>query len=682
MQSARKNDMFLPSESTDSLLASYPMMSDNLQRLREMLLGALKPVPDISITEWAEQNIYLPKKVTSEEGPFRIARTPYLREIMDCMHPSNPINEVIVWSGTQLGKTQSIFNSVFFNIVNAPAGILFGFSNTEEMKKMIQNRFDPIVDANPIIRERIFAQRAGRSGDTLNFKDFPGGDISFASGEAPAAWISNPRRYIYIDEADAMPKDLNGKGDVYELAKDRVSSWGNRYKIYMSSTTTNKSSRIKKEYELTEMSKYFVPCPHCGHYQLIDWARFHWEVDNLIVNDVWMDCEECGYHIHDYDKEYMLPRGEWRATNPLPTPKNKRGFWISGLYAPVGWQSWKGCVETYLKATRDRDVTKLTAFFNSILAMPYEEYSDRPDWQRLYNLSRGSGYISGQIPKDVLFLTSATDVQENRLETEIKGWCRNGRSKSIATFKFFCRQDEKTDTISAKCWDEYQSTILDGQFIREDGVCLRTVQNAIDRSYNTITVNAFWQNYCRIEESRGLKGDYRLTQVRGRDNTNDIISSFKLDKPGQKGAKRLSKNKKRKDGVFFFIDVGVSVLKTQIYKDLNEEDNVERTKPNIMIFPADYDEEFFKQLTAEEWIPPDSKHKHGHWDNPRHRNEALDLSVYNRAMWYLIGAYEFTDANYDYIESQYSMSKKAVKAEVQRKKKATVRVLNKGGDIY
>lgn len=663
------------------LLNIYPEMSDTLERLRTLLVSALRPVPDISITEWAEQNIYLPKKVTAEDGPFRISRTPYLREIMDCLHPSNPINEVIVWSGTQLGKTQSIFNSVFFNIVNAPAGILFGFSNTEEMKKMIQNRFDPIVDANPIIRERIFAQRAGRSGDTLNFKDFPGGDISFASGEAPAAWISNPRRYIYIDEADAMPKDLNGKGDVYELAKDRVSSFGNRYKIYMSSTTTNKSSRIKKEYELTDMRKYFVPCPSCGHMQLIAWERFHWDADNLVVKDVWMSCEECGYHIHDYDKEYMLPRGQWRATNPLPTPKNKVGFWISGLYAPVGWQSWKGAIETFLKASRDRDTAKLTAFYNSVLAMPYEEYSDTPSWERLYNLSKGSGYMSGEIPSDVVFLTSATDVQENRLETELKGWCRNGRSRSIATYKFFCEQDLTTKNINSKVWEELRTTVLDGQFIREDGVCLKTVQNAIDRSYQLPTVNAFWQNYCRLEESRG-KDEYRLTQVRGRDTIQDIISSFKLDKPGEKGQKKLSKNKKRRDGVFMFIDVGVSVLKTQIYKDLNQEDNVERTKQNILMFPMDYDEEYFKQLTAEDYIPPDSSHKHGRWENPRHRNEMLDLNVYNRAMWYLIGAYAFTDKDYDFIESQYSMSVKAQRIETQQRKKARVRVLNKGGDIY
>jgi len=665
-----------------ALEAIYPLFDESSAKLRELFLSALKPVPDISITEWAEQNIILPPKVTAEPGPFRIDRTPYLREIMDCLHPENPINEIIVWSGTQLGKTQSIFNSIMFNIVNAPAGMLFGFSNTEEMRKMIQNRFDPIVDANPMIRERIFAQRAGRSGDTLNFKDFPGGDISFASGEAPAAWISNPRRYIYIDEADAMPKDLNGKGDVYELAKDRVSSFGSRYKIYMSSTTTNKSSRIKTEYELTDMRKYFVPCPHCGHMQLIDFQRFRYEATGLLVTDVYMLCENCDYHIHDYDKEYMLPRGEWRPTNPNPTPKNKVGFWISGLYAPVGWQSWKGAMETYLKASKDRDTAKLTAFYNSVLAQPYEEYSDTPSWERLYNESRGSDYISGEIPEDVIFLTSATDVQENRLETELKGWCRNGRSKSIAVYKFFCEQDVKTDDLNSKCWTEFQTTILDGQFIRRDGVVLRTVQNAIDRSYNTSVVNSFWQSYCRLEEARGLKGEYRLTQVRGRDTIDDIITPFKLDRPGQRGQKQLSKNKKRKDGVFMFIDVGVSVLKTQIYKDLNEEDNVARTKQNILKFPADYDEETFKQLTAEDYMPPDSKHKKGWWSPHRKRNEFLDLNVYNRAMWYLIGAYRFKAKDYDDIEAKFTKAVKTVAVETQQHKIAKRRVLSRGGNIY
>ena len=66
----------------------------------------LRPDPDLSVTEWADQWRMLPKKSSSEPGKYRSSRTPYVREIMDALSPSSGIQDVVVMKATQLGFTE------------------------------------------------------------------------------------------------------------------------------------------------------------------------------------------------------------------------------------------------------------------------------------------------------------------------------------------------------------------------------------------------------------------------------------------------------------------------------------------------------------------------------------------------------------------------------------------------
>ena len=49
----------------------------------------LRPDPLLTVSEWADQHRRLSGKAASEPGPWRTNRTPYLREIMDCLSPAS-----------------------------------------------------------------------------------------------------------------------------------------------------------------------------------------------------------------------------------------------------------------------------------------------------------------------------------------------------------------------------------------------------------------------------------------------------------------------------------------------------------------------------------------------------------------------------------------------------------------
>ena len=45
----------------------------------------LRPPPHIRVSEWAERHRILGSRASSEPGPWRTSRTPYLREVMDAL---------------------------------------------------------------------------------------------------------------------------------------------------------------------------------------------------------------------------------------------------------------------------------------------------------------------------------------------------------------------------------------------------------------------------------------------------------------------------------------------------------------------------------------------------------------------------------------------------------------------
>ena len=66
----------------------------------------LRPDPRLTVSEWAECYRMLSTKESAEPGRWRNARTPYLREIMDCLSPAPPGARVFLLTGAQGGGTE------------------------------------------------------------------------------------------------------------------------------------------------------------------------------------------------------------------------------------------------------------------------------------------------------------------------------------------------------------------------------------------------------------------------------------------------------------------------------------------------------------------------------------------------------------------------------------------------
>jgi len=61
-----------------------------------------------TVTQWADDKRMLPSKGAAEPGKYRSARTPYMREPMDCLSTSSPIEEVVLMAAAQTGKALAL----------------------------------------------------------------------------------------------------------------------------------------------------------------------------------------------------------------------------------------------------------------------------------------------------------------------------------------------------------------------------------------------------------------------------------------------------------------------------------------------------------------------------------------------------------------------------------------------
>jgi phage terminase large subunit GpA-like protein len=105
----------------------------------------LRPDPLLTVSEWADRYRVLSQRTSSEPGRWRTARTPYLKEIMDCLSPASPVQRVVFMKGSQTGGTEAGNNFLGYVIHQAPGPIMAVAPTVELAKRNSKQRIDPLM---------------------------------------------------------------------------------------------------------------------------------------------------------------------------------------------------------------------------------------------------------------------------------------------------------------------------------------------------------------------------------------------------------------------------------------------------------------------------------------------------------------------------------------------------------
>lgn len=553
-----------------------------------------RPDPALTVSQWADKHRILPSKASSEPGHWRTARTPYLRDIMDALSPLSRHERVVFIKGSQLGGTEAGNNWIGYIIHHTPGPTLMVQPTVETAKRISKQRLSPMIDETDVLRERVAEARSRDSGNTMFVKEFAGGLLILTGANSAVGLRSMPIRFLFMDEIDGYPQDVEGEGDPVSLAEKRTATFSRR-KIFLVSTPTLKGlSRIEREFFSSDQRRYFVPCPHCGNNDWIRWENIQWQEER--PDTAALLCRACGVLIEERHKTWMLEQGHWRAT--ATSDGRTIGFHMSSLYSPLGWRSWSDIVCEFLQSKHDP--AKLKTWVNTVLGETWDEEGEQiePD-----SLKARLEEYPAEVPNGVGILVGGVDVQGDRLEAKIIGY-GVGEESWLITFSQF-----HGDPGQQPVWNE-MDRFFQQKFMHQSGVEIGVEAVAVDSAFHSEEVYRF----CKGRASR------RFWPVRGGSQR------------GREVVSRPSINNRYRVKLFI---LGTDTAKDIIFARLR----IKTPGPGYMHLPNWIDDEYLEQLTAEKAVRKYIKGKGTvrEYIKTRERNEALDLEVYCLAALYALG---------------------------------------------
>lgn len=552
-------------------------------------------------SDWCDRNRILSMSSSSEPGPWRTSRTPYIKEPLDNLHPLSPITRTTLMKGHQVSYTQGVLiNAIAYTIGHQPRPCLLVTPTQKQTQKFFYQKIEPMISDSPAVLKKISSRSKFASRNTTFHKDFAGGFISGIGANVAADLAGASVQVLLLDEVDRMTFDVESEGSPVELAVARTAIY-HRKKIFMGSTpVSEESSVVLKWFNEGDRRYYYMPCPHCGHFQTFDIERLRETPHGPVLT-----CEKCKKSIPEKHKTMMLDKGEWRPT-AKPLDPTYRSYHINSLYSPVGFLSWSDVLKSQQRA-KDNEYFTLS-FRNLYLGLPTKyAISETPVPRELKE--RADSGIMPKPPTESMLLTMGIDVQKDRLEALLCGFDR----KRMAVLEHYVIWgDTATDD---GMWHELYDTI------KASGAHYA----AIDSGYLSHRVFDFEKKY----RSR------RIRVVRGTQT-----EEYRISLPKFMEVSEFHKRQKRGNKYYH---VATNILKDEIYSRLMITDP---KNEGCIWFPPGKDIEFFSQLCAERKVlkhPNRKMDRSGSsnpykWEAHRHRNEALDMMVYCLSMYYFSGA--------------------------------------------
>lgn len=592
------------------------MKKKTIKLFQRIAAQALRPLPNLSVSDWADQYRMLSSESSAEPGRWRTDRAPYQRDIMDAFTDLR-IRRVVVMSCSQVGKSD-VMNNVIGRFAHlAPAPILMIQPTVDMAQDYSKSRIAPMIRDTKALRDIFRDVKSRESGNTILSKLFPGGRLIMGGANSPAGLASRPIKILLADEVDRFPDSAGTEGDPVDLAAKRMTTFWDRTMGLFSTPTNAGESRIEVEYLDGTQEEWQHQCPNCGEYHLLTHRSMVMDTETVKdgrkkehthVKSVSWRCPECGFTFSE--NEMRRQPQKYVAKNPTAIRNHVRSFFVNCWASP--WISWADVMQEWVDAKGDPEREKVVV--NTRFGEPYERTRSYDDIDKL--MARREPY-NAELPDGVLILTAAVDVQDNRLEYEIVGWGEEEECWGIKKGIILGAPD------TPAVWRQLDEQ-LDREYHFADGTGLLVARTFID-SGGHYTSEVYRYSLLRLARQRFA--------VRG-SSTMGVPIIHKYSKAQAYRGRTIPL-------VLIGTDSGKQYVMDRLAIDVPGPryfhfplDKSEQDAVNEILWNRGYDEIYFQGLTAEEKQP---QKRNGsivyRWVNVAkdHRNEPLDLRVYNLA---------------------------------------------------
>lgn len=472
------------------------LLGRSIWTAREM--AAWAPPEDLRVSEWAEQHRMLPLRQSASPGPW--TNVPYYTvEVMDAFTDPH-VERITIMASVQSSKTESAYNMLGYAICQDPAPALMVMPTLTTLRR-INKRIETMIKESPEMAKHLTGDPDDITRQEIRLDNM---SIYFATAGSSTDLRNVEARYLFLDEMDDYQAGAGDQGSPIEMAEARTTTYWNR-KIAGSCTPTFEDGYVNVEYERSDQSEYWVPCPFCRGYQVLrfrqikhkgemlgQWPKGLRDPEYIRVHRVARyECEYCGKEIDDRDKRWMLRFGTWvpsghfigqDGTVPIPRPRaGHRGFWWNALYSP--WRTFSDVAAQFF-ATKD-DTEKHKTFINLWLAEPWKQVILKSSEAEI--LKSRCELPPQTVPQEAIALTCFVDCQKYSFWFAVRAWARDYTSWLI----HYGQVSTWSDVEKLLFETEYPIHELEGQTMRIWRAAVDTGGGDTDSSI-TMTEEAYW----------------------------------------------------------------------------------------------------------------------------------------------------------------------------------------------
>lgn len=584
-----------------------------LKRPIEMLRAAapkLLPPEPMTHSEYADKYFYVTKGGSIGKWKTR----PYQKEILDSW------TDIRVWrtsvmKSARVGFTTMLNIDEVYRLHHDPCSSCTVQPTTGYAEKYSRDTFNKMIDSIPVLKD-LFAESKWRDGtNSILEKYVNGGTLSFLGANSPNGFRGWTYKVARADEVDGYPvMGAGNEGDQIQLLINRTIDYWDRVFIECSTPTVEDFSRIEKSFAQGDQRRRFLPCPHCGHFQHLEWKQkdglggFWWEKGR--PETVVYICESCEKPIQFGERNRMDAAGEWRPTAPAnvgPDGREHRSYHIWAAYSYQPNATWAHIVDAYEKSLDDP--LQHQTWINTWQGEVYKENAhSRITASAL--MQQRDDRLAGEIPLGGLMLTCGVDVQDNRIEAAVYAWG--------------AEDVEDGEKIPEPTGWLIEHTVIYGRY--HDAAMWRQLDQLLDYKWKHPLGGEVGLSCMAVDSSDGEHSPfvYEYANTRTRKNVIAIKGVLTEGKPPiGKGSQTAYdwKNRPSKTAATVYI-VGTDVIKTRLMSAL-------RSDVNRIRLHSEVTEEFCQQLTSERVILRQGKRR---WiRKPGAQAEALDATVYSYA---------------------------------------------------
>ncbi len=561
--------------------------------------------------QWAEEERWIAKGASplSMNGDIRWRGDvfPWAKDMMlSVIDPSVQVN--IWWLASGMGKTEFAANVLGWGMSESPRNQMVVYPKEDSVIKFSRDVLErSVINATPCVREKVSVKKSRDSANTLEFKSYEGGSI-YIVGAGSSANFRGPRTgTVFGDEIDGWP--TTAEGDGIDLLFRRCEGFADAIKILAGTATLKKlpvgdgtflyRSKTEQWWDQSDQRHWCGPCHSCGEFQILEYERITAvEGQEHRAEYLCKHCEAAWSDKQRYDSAMagrFIPHAEFTGV---------RGYRVSGLWSTLPPEKgFATKLHQILKTGRaaKRDPRAWQVFVNTTLNDVYDDADESASMDEYVEtlLKSREDY---SVPKGVILITCAVDLQIDRLELSWEGW---------GEMETNIKLEHKVLEGSPQQPEVWKKLIVELQrvWIRDDGAQLKLAMGFIDA---------------------GKWGDHVLEFLRDTVAQSPLVGKVRACKGASTpGHPIVDRHYNKLDKNLLGHWVGGDAAKDLIYARLRARE----TEHGRIRFSMKYSDKFMQQLCSERLEKVMVRGQEiRHYTLPTGRkNEGLDVSVYSLA---------------------------------------------------